>query len=63
MKIEEVNKVLRDLNNNDILKEYESINNSLLSEPHDEHTLMIQHCFQIEMSERFMQIIWKEDEK
>jgi hypothetical protein len=63
MKIEEIYKVLKDLDDNEIIKEYDNVHSELLSEPHDENTLMLQHCFQIEMAERFMKIIWRKDEK
>jgi hypothetical protein len=63
MNIEEINKTLRSLSDNDIIKEYESVINELISEPYNKDTLNVQQYFQIEMSERFMQIIWKNDEK
>lgn len=63
MNIKEINKTLRSLSDNDIVKEYESVINDLISEPYNEDTLNVQQYFQIEMSERFMQIIWKNDEK
>ena len=63
MNIKEINKTLRSLSDNDIIKEYESVINDLISEPHNKDTLNVQQYFQVEMSERFIQIIWKNDEK
>ncbi len=63
MNIEEINKTLRSLSDNDIIKEYESVINELISEPYNKDTLNVQQYFQIEMSDRFIQIIWKNDEK
>ncbi len=63
MKTKEISEILSSLSDNDIIKEYESVINELLSEPHNKNTLNIQQYFQIEMSERFMQIIWKKNEK
>ena len=48
MKVEDLNQIIRILSNKDIITEYEKINNYLISDPHDEHSVMLQHLFQIE---------------
>ena len=57
MEIKELNIIIRLLSNKDIISEYENINDELLSDPHDEHNTMLQHLFQIEMSQRFIENI------
>ena len=54
MKVEDLNQIIRILSNEDIITEYEKINDYLVSDPHDEHSVMLQHLFQIEMSQRFI---------
>jgi len=57
MKIEELNNKIKLLSNEDIISEYDKTNDYLLSFPHDTHSKMLQHLFQIEMSQRFIKNI------
>jgi len=41
MKVEDLNQMIRILSNKDIITEYEEINDYLLSDPHDEYSVML----------------------
>ena len=59
MDIQEISKKMKSLSNKDIIREYDNHNDYLLSDPHDEDSLLVQHLFQIEMSQRFIDKIEK----